>query len=469
MPITSFDVATFISEARPGPRALSAASTAVLDTVAVLVAGSIEDATVRIASTLTPELGGNSFPSFDPAVCVRPGEAALLYGTAAHALDFDDVSVVAICHPSAPVLAALLAAGDWADLTGQQLCEARIIGTEVMIRRGQAIGFHHYDLGFHSTATMGVFGATAAVARLRHLDRDQTANVLAIAASLASGLRLNFGSMIKPIHVGVAAANALRAVEWASAGVEPSRGDLFGPGGLFEAMSGGSQVTWPDDIVLGKPFAIEAPGFEQKRYASCYLLHKVIATGKEASLQGMRLSEIARFRVEMPMGGTRPLIYPFPKTGTQAMFSAPYALVATILDGDIGFDSFDDRAVARQTVQSRLGDVLIEEVTGPSLTPGQIGAAPVRMELLLTDGSSRRFERFAAPGSPADQLSPKDLEVKWIDCLRRANPSLSASNAGALYTQGTTGLRSGSLEPWLKGVWSAARPGGAHNMHAVTA
>ncbi|MDB5575547.1 MAG: MmgE/PrpD family protein [Bradyrhizobium sp.] len=469
MPITSSDVAAFVAEAKPGPRALSAASTAVLDTVAVLIAGSVEDATVRIASTLKPELGGNSFPSFDPAVRVRPDDAALLYGTAAHALDFDDVSMLAICHPSAPVLAALLATGNWVDLTGQQLCEAHVIGTEVMIRMGQAIGFHHYDLGFHSTATMGIFGATAAVARLRRLDREQTGNALAIAASLASGLRLNFGSMIKPVHVGVAAANALRAVEWASAGVEASRGDLFGPGGVFEAMSGGSQVTWPDDVGLGQPFAIEAPGFERKRYACCYLLHKIIALGKEASLRGMRLSEIAGFRVEMPVGGTRPLIHPFPRMGTQAMFSAPYALIAAILDGDIGFDSFDDRSVARPEIQSRLADVLIEEVAGPALTPEQIGAAPVRLELQLTDGSSVRFERFAAPGSPADPLSPEDLEAKWIDCLRRANPSLPPIDASALYAEGVAVTRSGSLEPWLENVWSAARPNAAHSVRAVSA
>jgi 2-methylcitrate dehydratase PrpD len=469
VPITSSDVAAFVAEAKPGPRALSAASTAVLDTVAVLIAGSVEDATVRIASTLKPELGGNSFPSFDPAVRVRPDDAALLYGTAAHALDFDDVSMLAICHPSAPVLAALLATGNWVDLTGQQLCEAHVIGTEVMIRMGQAIGFHHYDLGFHSTATMGIFGATAAVARLRRLDREQTGNALAIAASLASGLRLNFGSMIKPVHVGVAAANALRAVEWASAGVEASRGDLFGPGGVFEAMSGGSQVTWPDDVGLGQPFAIEAPGFERKRYACCYLLHKIIALGKEASLRGMRLSEIAGFRVEMPVGGTRPLIHPFPRMGTQAMFSAPYALIAAILDGDIGFDSFDDRSVARPEIQSRLADVLIEEVAGPALTPEQIGAAPVRLELQLTDGSSVRFERFAAPGSPADPLSPEDLEAKWIDCLRRANPSLPPIDASALYAEGVAVTRSGSLEPWLENVWSAARPNAAHSVRAVSA
>ena len=169
IPLTSTALATFVTQARVDDRVRSAAATAILDTLAVLIAGSVEDATARIAKTLAPQLDGQGLPSFDPAIRLRPDDAALLYGTAAHALDFDDVSMLAICHPSAPILAALLAAGPWAELTGPALCEAHAIGTEVMIRMGQAIGFRHYELGFHATATMGVFGATAAVARLRRL------------------------------------------------------------------------------------------------------------------------------------------------------------------------------------------------------------------------------------------------------------------------------------------------------------
>ena len=468
-PLTSTALATFVAQARVDDRVRSAAATAILDTLAVLIAGSVEDATARIAQTLAPQLDGQGLPSFDPAIRLRPDDAALLYGTAAHALDFDDVSMLAICHPSAPILAALLAAGPWSELTGPALCEAHAIGTEVMIRMGQAIGFRHYELGFHATATMGVFGATAAVARLRRLDSRMSANALAIAASLASGLRLNFGSMIKPAHVGIAAANALRAVDWACAGVEADRGDLFRPGGLFDALSGGTQVTWPPEVQLGAPFAIETPGLERKRFACCYLLHKIIALGIEASQQGAKLETIAKLRVEMPRGGTRPLIHPVPKSGRQAMFSAPYALVAAIHDGGIGFASFADSAVARPEVQARLADVLVEEVAGPPLTPEEIGAAPVRLELMMADGSIRRSERLAAPGSPTDPLTPDELERKWIDCVRRANPSLSAASAAALHSRGLSDLKSAGLEPWLRDVWAAARSTAAPRVRLASA
>ncbi len=452
MPITSTDMATFVCHASVGENVLSAAATAILDTIGVLIAGSMEEATTRIAETLAPQLVG--VPSFNPNSLVRGADAALLYGTAAHALDFDDVSMLAICHPSASVLAALLASGKWSELDGPRLCEAHAIGTEVMIRMGQAIGFHHYELGFHSTATMGVFGATAAVARLRRLNPIKTANALAIAASLACGLRMNFGSMTKPVHVGVAAANAIRAVEWACAGVTAHEGDLFGQGGVFEAFSGGSQAKWPEDVPLGAPFAIEVPGFERKNYACCYLLHKIIALGKEASLEGVKLGNISKFRVEVPLGGTRPLIHQFPKSGDEAKFSGPYALVAALHDGEITFESFGDRAVSRRIVQERLADVSVAEAAGPTLTAEEIGAAPVRLELLMTDGSKRHYERSAAPGSPADPMTPHDLKVKWIDCLQRANRAVSTESAAELHERGVSGLKSAELESWLQDVWA---------------
>lgn len=458
MSFTSTELARFIGRAPVDDRVSALAAAAILDTVGVLAAGSGEDAVDGIARTLAPQHGPRSQPSFDPAIRLRPEDAALLYGTAAHALDLDDVSMLAILHPSAPVVAALLAARPWGQLTGPDICDAHVIGTEVMIRMGQAIGFEHYRLGWHATATMGIFGATAAVARLSRLDERTTAAALAIAASLASGLRLNFGSMMKPVHVGIAAANALRAVAWAHAGVDASHRDLFGAGGVFEALSGGSQLVWPDGVELGAPFAIQSPGFERKRYPCCYLLHKIIALGVETSRAGVRLDEITTLRVEMPQGGTEPLAHPFPKSGSEARFSGPYALLAAIHDGDIGFDSFADAAVARPGLQARLGDVTLIDVAGPPLTAEQIGAATVRLDLVMTDGSTRRLERTAAPGSPADPMTPDDLAAKFVDCLRRASPGIAPDRARALCAEGAAALKSGPLEPWLLSLWSELQP-----------
>lgn len=453
MSLSSGDIVNFVTGYAVEGDARAAAVPAILDTLAVLAAGSTEPVTLRLATSLSALQDPSANPSFQNGQRYRSDDAALLYGTAAHALDFDDVSMLAICHPSAPVLAALLAAGPWDRLTGPEMCEAHAIGTEVMIRMGQAIRFRHYELGFHSTATLGVFGATAAVARLVRLDPDTTANALAIAASLASGLRLNFGSMVKPLHVGIAAANAIRAIAWAKAGIEASRGDLFVPGGVLAAFSGGAQVEWPDAVGLGSPFAIQAPGFERKRYPCCYLLHKIIALGLEAGRDGIRLDDVAHFRVVMPNGGTSPLTHPCPSSGSEAQFSGPYALLASINDGEINFSSFTDIAVARQSLRARYPDVAIAEVGDTSLDAEQIGAATVTLELKLTDGSSRRYARDAAPGSPGDPMTPSELRAKWIDCFGRVRPDLQTVEAAAFHDNGVAVLASGQLGGWLNSVW----------------
>jgi 2-methylcitrate dehydratase PrpD len=322
-----------------------------------------------------------------------------------------------------------------------------------MIRMGQVIGFRHYELGFHSTATLGVFGATAAVARLFRCDPNTTANAFAIAASLASGLQLNFGSMVKPLHVGIAAANAIRAIAWAKAGIEASRGDLFAPGGMLDAFTGGAQVEWPDADGLGNPFTIQAPGFDRKRYPCCYLLHKIIALGLEARREGIRLKDVARFRVVMPNGGTRPLIHPCPGSGSEAQFSGPYALLASINDGDINLSSFTDAAVDRKFLRARYQDVAIVEVGNTSLNAEEIGAATVTLELMLTDGSSRIYARDAAPGSSGDPMTSSELRAKWIDCFQHVRPDLPTDEAAAFHDNGVAVLASGPIGSWLYSVW----------------
>lgn len=453
MPVSSIDVAHFATGHVVNDGTRASAAPAILDTLAVLVAGSGEKLVLKLARSLPVSLDPGARPSFRTGELHRPDDIALLYGTAAHALDLDDVSMLAICHPSAPVLAALLAVAPWDSLTGPELCQAHAIGTEVMIRMGQAIGFRHYEMGFHSTATLGVFGATAALARLLKLDAGTTANALAIAASLASGLRLNFGSMVKPLHVGIAAANAVRAIEWANAGVEASRGDLFVQGGVLDTFSGGLQVEWPDAVGLGTPFAIQSPGFERKRYPCCYLLHKIIALGLEAGRDGICLDDVAQFRIEMPNGGTRPLIHPRPTSGNEARFSGPYALVAAIHDGDVNFASFTDAAVTRPGICARLADVTIAEVGDISLSAEEIGAATVRLDLRLTDGSTRRYARDAAPGSPDDPITPAELRAKWIDCFGRVRPDRMAAHAAALHDDGVAALSDGPLSGWLNAIW----------------
>lgn len=445
-------LAAFISEARPTGIARERAVASIVDTVAVMLAGGTEPDVVRFAGTL-PAAGPatatvvGSAPNFWSGAALGPDDAAKLYGMASHILDYDDVSMQAVCHPTAPVLTACLAAAS-PGTSGASLIDAICVGTEAMVRVGEALSFRHYELGFHATGTLGTLGAAAAVARLTGQDASTTASTLAIASSLASGIRRNFGTPIKSLHVGLAAEAGLRAARWAAAGLSGAAEPLEG-NGFLSAYSGGAVDTWPADLALGTPYIIDSPGFELKRYPCCYMLHKMIHATLELRGRGIGLADVASARVDMPPGGTRPLIHPNPKTPLQALFSGPYAVIASLADGYINLKSFTQEAVNRPEIRARLSDVALVEREGRSGQGGEVGAAPVTVTLTLKDGQTQSATCTASPGSPEDPIGPDDHLEKWRDCLARFAPGADPAAVDETFEAGLALDDMGDIGPWL--------------------
>ena len=446
----------FVCDTRPDTTVRTDAVRAILDTLAVTFAGRVEEPVRRLQATLDRAEGPRAVPSLWSGESHSAGDAALLLGIASHILDYDDVSMLSVCHPSAPILSALLCAAPPDRMSGADFVDAFAIGTEVLIRLGQAMGFRHYALGFHATGTLGAVGAAAACARLLRLDRTQTAHAISIAASMSSGLQKNFGSMVKSLHVGIAAANGLRAARLAQGGIEGSHDAIDGRGFLF-AFSGGETDAWRSTLRLGEPFAMVEPSFEQKRYPCCYMLHRMIqATLTLVREKSVALADVAGARVDMPPGGTNPLIHPFPKSGLNALFSAPYAVLASLADGRIDLRSFDDAAVLRPEIQSRLRDVSVVEATAPLPQGITIGDAPVTVTLTLRSGASIAHTITASPGSKDDPLTPAQLKAKWMDCLGRGLPQLCAEAAAAGFEQGLDLCSVPRVEDWLSPLRPAA-------------
>ena len=168
------------------------------DTLAATAAGVGEN-------TTRASLQACAHPQADP---LAPVDAALVLGTASHALDYDDVCMLATCHPSAPIVSVLMALLPQLEearpgFSLRDLLGAYLVGTETMLRLGEWLGFRHYALGFHATSTLGTVGCAAAVAHAWGLPAAQAHVALSIAASSACGLRANFGSDTKPLHVAV--------------------------------------------------------------------------------------------------------------------------------------------------------------------------------------------------------------------------------------------------------------------------
>src|SRR5262245_27366418 len=191
------------------PQAVHWVKVGILDTVGVTVAGSVEPA-ARILGRVVPPTAGASlvFGSADRTTAL---DAALINGTAAHALDFDDCNNTLGGHPSAPILPALFALADERTVDGRAFMTAYVAGFETECKLGLGVNFHHYTKGWHPTATLGVHGVAAAACHLLRLDTRRTATALAIASSLACGIKANFGTMTKPLHVGHCARNGLFA------------------------------------------------------------------------------------------------------------------------------------------------------------------------------------------------------------------------------------------------------------------
>ncbi len=383
--------------------ALRLARASLFDTAAVMAAGARENTTVA-ALRSTGRAGDLSV-----------NDAALVLGTSSHALDYDDVCMLATCHPSAPVFAALLAMlpelqarkVSWGAVVG-----AFALGTETMLRLGQWLGFRHYALGFHATYTLGAVGASAAVAHVLGLDDVQARAALSIGASSAGGLRANFGTDTKPLHVGFAAAAGVRAALLAGAGASASD-DVWTATGFFTAYSGGSpfaELPWKPGMAL----ALESPGFEIKRFPSCYLTHRMIAGMLELRrLHRGALGDAVNIEVEMPRNGIQPLKYPRPVTGLEAKFSGEYCAAAAWIDGSADLRSFGDGAVARPPVRALMENVALAGRAGDE----NLDTAPVRVTV-KGDGAEHSINVDWAPGSLADPFSREELLDKWRDCAR---------------------------------------------------
>ena len=187
---------------------LNAASTAIIDTVAVTLLGSAADCSRIARDTLIRTSSGNSSTAANgPCLVYGTGwytnalDAAFLNGIASHADDYDDFTDLFGGHPSVPVVPAVLALAEMNGNSGKQVLAAYVAGVELENRLAMGVHFHHYEKGWHPTSTLGVFGAAAACAQLLDLDFERTVHALSIAASHASGLKANFGSMTKPLHV----------------------------------------------------------------------------------------------------------------------------------------------------------------------------------------------------------------------------------------------------------------------------
>jgi 2-methylcitrate dehydratase PrpD len=412
--------------------ALHWARVAILDTVGVTLAGASEPCARIAARVLTG--GGSIGPSliFGSDHRAAPLDAAMINGTAAHALDFDDCSNTLGGHPSAPILPALFALAETREVDGRAFLAAYIAGFETEARISRGINFHHYEKGWHPTATIGTFGAAAACAHLLGLPVDRIAVALGLAASFASGLKANFGRMTKPLHVGHCSRNGLLAALLVAEGFTANPGAFEHRQGFLEVFNGAR--NYDAEAILrdwANPLDITRPGVAIKQYPCCGSTHPAV----DAMLALVREHDIAAASIERVDAWTHPrrLAHtnrPDPNSTLDAKFSVQYCLARAAIDRQVTLAHFTGDAHRDPEVRAML--TRIHAAPHPEMSMASTDHFGGEVRIALKDGSvlSRRVNQPI--GRDADHPLPQNLlEAKFLTC---ATSALGADTARHLLT-----------------------------------
>lgn len=328
--------------------------TAFVDTAACILAGRTEPATLKArAWTRQHALASGESSLLFGDERAPAATAALVNGVAGHALDYDDVGLAG--HPSVVLVPALLAEQERSGVQGFALCQAYAKGYAVWgeLQRRMKTGLH--ARGWHPTAIFGVPAVAAALASARGLDATTTAHALGIAASMASGVVANFGSMTKPLHIGLAAEAGFRAVDLATLGVDASPDALDGRAGLLAALVGAADAQLDGAVPEGFEATLldQRPGI--KKYPTCYATHRV-ADGVLDLTRGLdlRLEDVARVDVTVSTTAAGVLRHHRPATLSEARFSVEFVVATALLHQRVGLREVSEGTLADARVAAFL-------------------------------------------------------------------------------------------------------------------
>lgn len=403
-----------------------------LDYVAVTLAGCNEPGVGIATRVLAPGSRGPSLV-FGKTDRMAPADAALINGTAAHALDFDDLNNPTGGHPSVVILPALFALAEETGAVGLDLLHAYAVGFETIARTGRGVHMHHYEKGWHPTATLGTFGATAACCTLLGLDTERTAHAMAIATSMAAGIKSNFGTPVKPLHAGLACRNGVLAARLAEEGFTGAPDAFEHSQGFFEVYNGAGtyDIARIFDGWGTAQLEIVHPGIGIKQYPCCGSTHPVadaaIALRAREALTPDRIRSI---HVGIHPRRLKHTDRPDPQTELEAKFSVQYVAARSLIEGRIVLQHFENRAFDDPDVRD-----LMSRVTAaphPDMDPASLDQYGAEVRVETADGRTVSERVKAARGRTADDPIPADgMKTKYDSCALRA---LSPDRAEAVYT-----------------------------------
>lgn len=402
---------------------------AIADTIGCLLAGAGDPSVQAVRTAFAGSIADGPRCTLAGGGQAAESLSALVNGTAAHALDYDDNFRPACSHASAVLVPALLGPALARGATGRQLVDAYLVGLEAQAAVGRGVNPSHYGAGWHSTSTVGCIGTAAGVAWLNGLDQFGIARAMSLAVSMASGVKGQFGTPAKPLHAGLAARNAVEAAALAACGMTGRPDILEAPQG-FRELFGGPDATGWDGVAIGAPHVIESEGLMPKRHPCCGSTHNAVDIVLDLKAQhGFAADEVTAVETLVGIVNRRNLAYPDPVDEMQARFSMQYCIALALLQDRLELSDFTAAAVGAGPVRALLPRIAMashsaeaERAAGRPL--------PHRVVLRLADGSVLSGERGEAKGTIADPFDDADRRAKFADCCRGV---LDAAGAASLH------------------------------------
>ena len=398
------------------------AKKSILDGLGLALSGSVAESGAIVERYLRAQGLGGDTTVVGTGLKAQPRFAAFANGIAVHADDYDDTQLAVrkdrvyglLTHPTAPCLPAALAVAEQLDRGGRDFALAYNLGVEVESKISEAMSPRHYQHGFHSTATCGVFASASAAARLHGLDVPRTRRALAIAASQAGGLRENFGTMTKPFHAGRAAEAGIVAADLAAAGWTAADGILESPRGFFQAHGGGFALDALSGR-LGDPWTFADPGISIKPHPSGSLTHPGMTRMLELILEhDIHAEEVERVKVGTNHNMPNALIHHRPTDELQAKFSMEFCMAILLLRRRGGLAEFTDEVVNSSEVREMIRRV--EFGVHPEAEAAGYDKMTTIIDIRLRDGRTISGRADFGKGSPANPMSYDEVAEKFAGC-----------------------------------------------------
>lgn len=403
----------------------------IIDTIGVTLLGATEPVIGVLQRALVDDLSQGKALVFGGRRRTGVLDAALINGTASHAADYDDMAHAMGGHPSVTLVPVVFALGEALASTGSDVLEAYVVGFEAECRIGRVVNPDHYERGWHPTSTLGVFGAAAAASRLLRLDVERSAVALAIAASFASGVKANFGTMTKPLHVGHCTRSGLLAARLAKAGFTANPGVFEHKQGFLASYDGLANVHIERLLdQWGERLEVEQESVGVKQFPCCGSTHPAVRAMLALRADGLRPDDVESIAITANRRRLPHTDNPEPTSALGAKFSMQYATARALLDGPPRLHHFEGESFLQPAVKQLLAVTSVSAYPERSAQAVHEESNEMAADITVVTRGGKTIHTHAPHAlgrGGEDPMSDAEMWEKYRDCSTRLLPEASAA------------------------------------------